>query len=167
MIEPGAAGSEAAGAEAMVALADLQVPFGPQFFVGHLRAFVRERCPEPSERLPVVVLHLVSGEALDVCHVIGLAPGWVALAVHESDRPSGAPTMRTELVPYSTIHRVTIRSLRSAGGHIGFDNGHPLRAIAPTQEAATPSPEEALRAAGGGGRGRAARAARAKAPGAA
>jgi hypothetical protein len=147
MVESQASGSEEAGAEALVALAELQAPFGPNFFIRHLRAFARERCPDPSERLPAVQLHLTSGEVLDLCHVIGLAPAWIALAVHETDRPSGAPLMRTELVPYANIHRVTIKSVRRAEGHIGFDHGHPLRAFVPALEGEPPSPEEALRAA--------------------
>lgn len=34
------------------------VPFGPGFFLGQLRAFARERCPDPGEGLPNVELHL-------------------------------------------------------------------------------------------------------------
>jgi hypothetical protein len=152
MVESQESGGEEAGAEALVALADLQAPFGPKFFVLHLRAFARERCPDPSERLPAVQLHLTSGEVLDLCHIIGLAPAWVALAVHETARPSGAPSMRTELVPYANIHRVTIKSVHRAEGHIGFDHGHPLRAFVPALEGEPPSPEEALRAAAVGQR---------------
>ncbi len=74
-------------------------PFGPAFFAGQLRGLVRERCPDPREGLPSVQLHLGSGERLDLCHVIGFAPAWVALAVWES----GSDAMRTELVPYESI----------------------------------------------------------------
>ena len=33
---------------------DHQLPFGPRFFLVQLAAFVRDRCPETSERLPHV-----------------------------------------------------------------------------------------------------------------
>ena len=118
-------------------------PFGPGFFLGQLRAFARERCPDPGEALPAVELHLATGEVLDLCHVMGLAPTFVALAVRDGPRSgTGEARMRTELVPYSLITRVTIRPVRAAGAHVGFDVHH-----APDILAHGGSPEEALRAA--------------------
>lgn len=116
-------------------------PFGPQFFLGPLGAFVRQQCPDPAEGLPSVELHLHTGEILDICHVIGLAPGWVALAVRDSTAED-AP-MRTELVRYDSIARVSIRPTHSRHGHIGFDDRMP----AILSPAATQSPEAALAAA--------------------
>ena len=115
-------------------------PFGPGFFLGQLRAFARDRCPDPSEGLPRVELHLATGEALDLCHVMGLAPCFVALAVR--DGSGSEPQMRTEIVPYSFITRVTIRPLRGAGGHVGFDLHHDPEILAQGDSA-----EETLRAA--------------------
>ena len=40
-------------APALVA-ADLEFPFGPSFFLGHLGRFVRDQCPAPTEDLPIV-----------------------------------------------------------------------------------------------------------------
>ena len=127
--------------------ADQGLPFGPLFFLQHLRGLIRDRCPEPGEGQPTVEFHLADGEVLNVCHVMGIAPNWIALAVSEVDRPMGSATMRTELLPYATIARVTIRSLpRDGGHHIGFDTGRKpsvLRRMAAEHEL---SPEEALRA---------------------
>lgn len=120
------------------------VPFGPGFFLGQLRAFARECCPSHLEPLPSVIIHLATGEALGLCHVMGLAPSFVALAVHEEARGSGTTSMamRTELVPYALIARVTIRPRGGADAHVGFDAGFEPRLLAQT-----PSPEELLAAA--------------------
>lgn len=94
--------------------------FGPAFFLTQLGAFVRERCPMPAEVLPVVEVHLVTGDVLDVCHVIGLAPSWLALAVFDVRDAQGPPAMRTELLPYAAILRVTIRAAATGGKRVGF-----------------------------------------------
>jgi hypothetical protein len=99
---------------------DEPFPFGPAFFVHHLGRFVRDRCPDPAESLPVLELGLSDGRTLDVCHVIGLAPTWVALATYEPGRPPSARAMQTELVPYACIVHVTIRAGRRESAHVGF-----------------------------------------------
>ena len=123
-------------------------PFGPGFFATQLGGLVRERCPDPAEHIPSVELHLAEGTVLDVCHVIGLAPTWVALAVYE-DRKRSHDAMRTELVAYATILRVTIRAGRSQDPPIGFQQDRSpamldactpeagLRALAITHDEAT------------------------------
>ena len=114
-------------------------PFGPTFFIAQLGRLVRERCPDPQEGLPSVLLQLHDGERLDLCHVIGFAPHWVALAV----RDNGSDAMRTELVPYGSIARVTIGAPRGRGTHVGFDQSHAPITIG----GVTMTPEQALRAA--------------------
>lgn len=117
--------------------------FGPRFYLGQLRAFARERCPDPGEALPSVELHLATGTSLELCHVMGLAPTFVALAVHDGPSdPGGRARMRTELVPYALITRITIRANRATDAHVGFDLQH-----APAVLAHEASPEEVLRAA--------------------
>ncbi len=113
-------------AEAERALAELfhgaeaRAFFGPSFFLGQLGGFIRDRCPRPEDQLPVVQLHVMGGEVLDVCHVIGLGPSWVALAVRDETAPGG---MRTEMVPYPCIIRVTIRAAEPSR-RVGFDGTH-------------------------------------------
>ena len=127
--------------------ADRQVPFGPLFFLEHLRGLVRDRCPDPSEGLPSVHLHLLDGECLDVCHVIGISPAWIALAVNEPERPAGSALMRTEMVPYSTIGRVTIHATHREGSHhMGFDVAVQAELLGTASPRSSLSPEEALRA---------------------
>src|SRR3990172_9517764 len=101
--------------------AALQYPFGPAFFLDQLRAFVRDRCPNPREGLPAVQLHLADGGALDVCHVLAVSPTWVALAITEVERAVSAAPMRTEFVPFGMISRVTVRSGARGEHHAGFN----------------------------------------------
>lgn len=114
--------------------------FGPGFFLGQLRAFARDGCPDPGEGLPCVSVHLATGEVLSLCHVAGLAPCFVALVVREPDRSDGR--MATELVPYSLIMRVTIRAGSGADRHVGFDATHVPHILAGRRPL---SPEAALR----------------------
>jgi len=94
-------------------------PFSPSFFRTHLATFVRDRCPDPAEKLPAVKIHLGDGSILDVCHVMGLTAAYVVLAVDDRE-VAGAPSMRTEIVPFRQIMRVTIRSIPGDGEHVGF-----------------------------------------------
>ncbi len=103
---------------------DPAVPFGSAFFLSRLGGFVRERCPTPADGLPIVLLHLADGEVLDVCHVIGLARPWVALAVHDERDAAGPMRMRTVVVPYGCIVRVTLRADTADGIRIGFEQTH-------------------------------------------
>ena len=100
---------------------DVRWPFGPVFFVSQLRAFIRDRCPDPRASLPQLELHLADGQALDVCHVVAIAPAWIALAVYECTPSRGARKMRTDVIPYGMIARITISSDRTTGGQLGFD----------------------------------------------
>ena len=99
-------------------------PFGPGFFGIQLGGLIRDGCPDPAEVRPVVEVHLFGGEVLDVCHIIGLAPGYVALAVYAAAARSTPRPMRTELVPYAGIARVSIAAADSEGHHVGFDAQH-------------------------------------------
>lgn len=97
-------------------------PFGPAFFMTQLRGFAGEKCPDPAAGLPVVQLHLVDGEVLELCHIIGVTPAWVALAVNEKDHTTSGQHMRTEFVPFEAIARVTLRSSRPESPHLGFEH---------------------------------------------
>ena len=98
--------------------------FGPSFFLDQLGSFVRDRCPDPSESLPLVEIHLLDGSRLDLCHVIAITPSWLALAVRE-EAPTGEPSrMRTELVPYALVGRVTVRGHPHSERRMGFDTAH-------------------------------------------
>jgi hypothetical protein len=116
--------------------ADLACRFGPSFFLGHLGRFVRDRCPDPKENLPVVQARLANGETLDVCHIIGVSPRWVMRAVR--DAANHRDGMAIELVPYELIQRVCIRTRRAESGSIGF---------AETRSPEIITPETLLRAA--------------------
>lgn len=109
--------------------ADLACAFGPSFFLGQLGRFVRDRCPDPTEDLPTVHVHLADGASLDVCHIIGVSPRWVMLAVYDED--SHRDGMAIELVPYELIRRVAIATRRAEATSIGFSQPRPPEIVAP------------------------------------
>jgi len=130
--------------------ADRRATFGPLFFLQHLRGLVRDRCPEPKDGIPSVEIHLMDGETLDVCHIIGIAPGWIALAVHEREGQERVAQLRTELVPYPFIARVSIQTTRHEGSHpIGFNVGTEPELYGHLPSSTAMTPEAALRALAG------------------
>jgi hypothetical protein len=98
--------------------ADLVCPFGPSFFLGYLERFVRDHCPDPTEKLPGVQVHLANGETLDLCHIIGVSPRWVMMAVR--DTASHSDGMAIELVPFERIQGVRIGTPHAEGPFVGF-----------------------------------------------
>lgn len=107
---------------ATLAAAERGVSFGPLFFLRHLGGLVRERCPDPSEAAPRVQAALADGTVLDLCHIIGVTPKWIAFAVFDTEHGGGSERMRTELVPYAMITRLSIRTDPGHGIHrMGFD----------------------------------------------
>ena len=108
---------------AALARADQGCAFGPSFFLGQLGRFVRDHCPAPEEHLPLVQLRLADGQILDLCHIIGVSPRWVMLAVRDaSAHPSD---MVIDLVPFQSIQRVTIRARHTEGATVGFLQSQP------------------------------------------
>lgn len=124
--DAGAAALKAA--EAFIS-ADLACPFGPSFFLGDLGRFVRDRCPDPKEDLPLVEVRLADGDTLDVCHIIGVSPQWVMLAVR--DPANHRDGMAVELVPYAMIRHVRIGARRTGGASIGFSQARPPEVLSP------------------------------------
>jgi len=121
-------------------LNEMRCPFGPRFFVAQLAAFVRDRCPDPAEHLPRVELW-VGGERISVCHIMAVTPHWIAVAAHAEDERA---KMRTELVPYATIGRVTIGRSEIGEHSVGFDVGR--RPVVLDVEATSPEEELVLAA---------------------
>lgn len=119
--------------------ADQMYFFGPSFFTHHLLGFIHERCPEASDRLPILEIHLRDGNILCVCHIILLTPKWLALAVREHGEKK-AP-MSTELIPYDSIARLTIRTAHAAETRVGFNAQHSIPIMG---ESVPASPEAAL-----------------------
>lgn len=124
MAEPPDHSTEAEETNAARALirADLECAFGPSFFLGHLARFVRDQCPAPGEDLPIVQIHLGTSETLNVCHIIGVSPRWVVLAVR--DAAGHGDRMAIEIVPYPLIQRVSIRTRQADSASIGFSETH-------------------------------------------
>ena len=120
-----------------------RVAFGPLFFMRVLRRFVHDWCPEPGEHVPNVYLHLMDGQRLALCNIIAIAPNWLALSVHDEDHPERKQPLRTEIVPYPSIARVTIEAAQ-AEGPIGFNTSDP--SFMSGDGGTSMTPEEALRA---------------------
>lgn len=136
--------------QAALVEASLHHPFGPAFFMTQLRGFAGEKCPDPALERPVVEIHLGDGETLDLCHIIGVTPNWVALAVQDGDEDDTPRRMRTEFVPFEVIARVTLRGSRSEAPHLGFEHGRVPRVLS-AQPRPEMTPEAAIRAAAAGG----------------
>ena len=122
--ETTAVGPSEAGGEAPVAVPASGYPFGPEFFLESLRSFVRDRCPDPAEALPLVEVHLADGSLFNLCHVIAVTSSWLALAVRDDRGHEGDMEMHTELVPYGLICRVTIRGHAPNSTSVGFNIAH-------------------------------------------
>ena len=114
---PSAAEPDAAVRKAL-SVADGVCPFGPSFFLGYLARFVRDHCPDPAEKLPVVQLVLADGAIVNVCHIIGVSAKWVMVAAR--DMAAHQDEMAVELLPYPLIQRVSIRARRGESASIGF-----------------------------------------------
>lgn len=121
---------EAARADAAAAFAraDCTSTFGPSFFLGQLGRFVRDHCPSPEEHLPMVEIRLADGQTLDLCHIVGVSPRWVMLAVRDAAARQ-QQEMTIELVPFEMVHGVRIRARHAEGGTVGFAQHHPPTVI--------------------------------------
>jgi hypothetical protein len=108
--------------------ADRVFPFGPSFFLHHLGGFVRDRCPDPQEHMPVVEVHLADGETMTVCHIVGVSPRWVVFAVRTAGAESDV--MAIECIPFAVIRRVTIHARRPGHGAVGFKQVQPPSIVA-------------------------------------
>ena len=115
--------------------------FGPSFFLGQLGRFVRDHCPSPEEHLPMVEIRLADGQTLDLCHIVGVSPHWVVLAIR--DPASRQHDMAIELVPFEMVRGVRIHARHAEGSAVGFaQNQAPviieaealLKATMPTHE---------------------------------
>jgi hypothetical protein len=139
-------GSDEAATETELMKASEAYPFGPGFFLTQLRAFVGEQAPQPSDGLPWVEIHIASGEVFDLCHILGVTPTWVAMVVREPEPTKSRPRTRTEMVPFATIIRVTLRTARPESPQFGFDKAR-VPQVWPGQQVLPISPERALEAA--------------------
>ena len=128
-------------AEEVLRATEMRCAFGPTFFGTHLRGLIREQCPDPKESIPLVEIHLIGGEVLEVCHIIGLAPAWLALAVYDGSAKSTGRPMRTELVPYGAIIRITISKRGVDESQIGFNQAHTPFVVSAPVAATSPAAE--------------------------
>lgn len=113
--------SERTEAAAALMAVDRTCAFGPIFFLRQLGRFVRDHCPDPKEHLPLVQIRLENGLILDLCHIVGVSPRWVVLAVR--DRASHPAEMAIEIVPFHQIQGVRIHTRRDEGAPVGFSQG--------------------------------------------
>ncbi len=93
-------------------------PFGPAFFATVLADRVRAACEGQPEHVPVVELHLADGLTLDLCHIPGIEPQWLAVQAYR-DRET-CDEMDLVFVPYGLITRVTVSMWHPNQRPIGF-----------------------------------------------
>ncbi|RJQ12384.1 MAG: hypothetical protein C4558_01905 [Dehalococcoidia bacterium] len=101
-------------------------PFGPAFFMSVLKDRVRQQCDQQPEAVPVVELHLGDGTTLDLCHVPGLGPQWIAAEFYR-DRET-CNDMDLSFIPFALITRVTVSMWHRSQRSVGFDITRPTDA---------------------------------------
>lgn len=92
--------------------------FDRQFFGAILPEHVRTMASAEPERAPVVQLALAGGLTLDLCHIVRLADGWVAVAHY--CREGEWEEHEVAFIPYGTIARVTLAMRSREEREIGF-----------------------------------------------
>jgi hypothetical protein len=124
--------------------------FDAPFYLAVLPDAVRQQCQVNPEHVPVVELHLGDGTTLDLCHIVPLAPTWLAVAFFRS--PGESDEVEQALLPYPLVQWITlsVRPLRVR--HIGFDVDRSMAAtqVAPVAQEAPPTLHEVPVAAGRG-----------------
>jgi hypothetical protein len=98
-------------------------PFGPAFFATVLGDRVRAACDGQPEHVPVVELHLADGLTLDLCHILGVEPQWLAVQAYR-DRET-CEEMDLVFAPYGLITRVTVSMWQPSQRPIGFQLTRP------------------------------------------
>lgn len=101
-------------------------PFGPEFFMSVLKDRVRQECDQQPDGIPVVELHLGDGTTLDLCHVPGVGPQWIAAQFYR-DRET-CTDMDLSFVPFGLINRVTVSMWHRSQRSLGFDMTRPTGA---------------------------------------
>lgn len=72
-------------------------------------------------------MHLADGETVTVCHIVGVSPRWVVLAVQAPGGDNEA--MAIECVPFAMIRRVSIHARRTTTS-VGFNQSRPPSIVA-------------------------------------
>jgi hypothetical protein len=101
--------------------------FDPGFFTTVFADRLKAACEGHPPETPVVLLDLVDGSTLDLCHIEGLAPRWLLVAAFR-----GEPTcerMDLVFVPYESILRVTVSSRDAQAPAMGFSLAKSLPAL--------------------------------------
>lgn len=92
--------------------------FDRQFFSVILPQHVRDALATHRGRVPVLELHLIDRTVLDLCHIVRLADGWVAVAYF--CREDAWDDYDLAFIPYATIARVTLTLRDTDERAIGF-----------------------------------------------
>lgn len=93
-------------------------PFGSEFFATVLAERVRAECQGRPEVVPVVELQLADGYTVDLCHIPGIGPQWIAAHGYR-DRET-CEEMDLQFIPYGLVTRVTISLWHRSQRPIGF-----------------------------------------------
>lgn len=116
--------SQAGDEQELARLLAVGPPFGPAFFATILADRVRAACEGQPEHVPVVELQLADGLTLDLCHVPGIEPQWLAVQAYR-DRETCAE-MDLVFVPYALITRVRVSMWHPNQRPVGFQLTGPL-----------------------------------------
>jgi hypothetical protein len=82
--------------------------FGPHFFETQLPVLLKQQVRP--EHVPRVHFHLAGGDVLEVTRVVGLTLRWLCIHVVDDDDSAEPGSLRSEVVPYTAIMRLSIGS---------------------------------------------------------
>jgi hypothetical protein len=112
-------------------MADMEgVVFDSAFYQAMLPDAVKQQCQTVPGQVPVVELHLADGTTLDLCHIVALAPTWLAVVYFHN--PAEGDEVEQAFLPYRLVQWITLSAHPSHVRHIGFDVE---RSVAATQRA--------------------------------
>lgn len=93
-------------------------PFNLEFFTTMFRERVGSICVHGPEEVPVILLHLSDGCALDLCHIALLTLRWIFVAAYRDSVK--CEEMDKVFVPYEMITRIILSKRSASERRIGF-----------------------------------------------
>ena len=93
--------------------------FDARFYQTSLVGRVTQACEADPKQVPAVVLYLLDGSKLDICHIVWLDDTWLAVAYFRD--AATCEDMDLAFLPYRLVTRVTVSLHHPETRKLGFD----------------------------------------------